>query len=474
MKLKNYLNKNKIGGLILIIVIIIAFGFGGFGGGFLSNNQNNLAKINKTNVTSQDLIDFINRSGIAQETIQKNINNNIIEELLTGLVSNILLSFEIEDFDMTISQNSLSDKIKLNNNFNDNNGNFERLKYEKFLLENNISAPLFEKRLKDRELQKKLFDFIGAGTVSPKFLTKKLYEVENRKLNIEFINLDMFYKKSDEITENDLISFIEENEDKLKVEYIDFKYALINPRNLIGISEYNQEFFDKIDQIENSILNGVEFDSIISELNINTTKIEDYKYSDTSNNIQKKIYEVRNNDFDIFEEGENYIIYKIESLKKKKPNLNDNQIRKEIIELVVQKNKFDYNKNILEKIKNDKFTKQDFLELGKDQIQSLKFNSIKDNNKFEINSVQMLYSLPLDSFTLINDDNKNIYLAKINNYDEINIEMNSEDFEKFSNKENMEIRNNILKSYDLLINQKYNVDINQVAINNVKNLFQWL
>ena len=472
MKLKNYLNKNKIGGLILIIVIIIAFGFGGFGGGFLSNNQNNLAKINKTNVTSQDLIDFINRSGIAQETIQKNINNNIIEELLTGLVSNLLLSFEIEDFDMTISQNSLSDKIKLNNNFNDNNGNFERLKYEKFLLENNISAPLFEKRLKDRELQKKLFDFIGAGTVSPKFLTKKLYEVENRKLNIEFINLDMFYKKSDEITENDLISFIEENKDKLKVEYIDFKYALINPRNLIGISEYNQEYFDKIDQIENSILNGVEFDSIISELNINTTKVEDYKYSDTSNNIQKKIYEVRNNDFDIFEEGENYIIYKIESLKKKKPNLNDNQIRKEIIELVVQKNKFDYNKNILEKIKNDKFTKQDFLELGKDQIQSLKFNSIKDNNKFEINSVQMLYSLPLDSITLINDDNKNIYLAKINNYDEINIEMNSEDFEKFSNKENMEIRNKILKSYDLLINQKYNVDINQVAINNVKNLFQ--
>ena len=472
MKLKNYLNKNKIGGLILIIVIIIAFGFGGFGGGFLSNNQNNLAKINKTNVTSQDLIDFINRSGIAQETIQKNINNNIIEELLTGLVSNILLSFEIEDFDMTISQNSLSDKIKLNNNFNDNNGNFERLKYEKFLLENNISAPLFEKRLKDRELQKKLFDFIGAGTVSPKFLTKKLYEVENRKLNIEFINLDMFYKKSDEITENDLISFIEENEDKLKVEYIDFKYASINPQNLIGINEYNQEFFDKIDQIENSILNGVEFDSIISELNINTTKVEDYKYSDTSNNIQKKIYEVRNNDFDIFEEGENYIIYKIESLKKKKPNLNDNQIRKEIIELVVQKNKFDYNKNILEKIKNKKFTKQDFLELGKDQIQSLKFNSIKDNNKFEINSVKMLYSLPLKSITLINDENNNIYLAKINNYDEINIEINSEDFEKFSNKENMEIRNNILKSYDLLINQKYNVDINQVAINNVKNLFQ--
>ena len=36
----------------------------------------------------------------------------------------------------------------------------------------------------------------------------------------------------------------------------------------------------------------------------------------------------------------------------------------------------------------------DFLKLGKDKIQSLTLNSIKDNKKFEINSVKMLYSLP--------------------------------------------------------------------------------
>ena len=34
----------KLGGLILIAVIIIAFGFGGFGGGFSTNNQNNIKK----------------------------------------------------------------------------------------------------------------------------------------------------------------------------------------------------------------------------------------------------------------------------------------------------------------------------------------------------------------------------------------------------------------------------------------------
>ena len=37
--------KKKIGGLLLIFVIIVAFGFGGFGGGFSTGNQNNIAKI---------------------------------------------------------------------------------------------------------------------------------------------------------------------------------------------------------------------------------------------------------------------------------------------------------------------------------------------------------------------------------------------------------------------------------------------
>ena len=110
MSLGKYLNKNKIGALILIIVIIIAFGFGGFGGGFLSNNQNNIAKINKTNVTTQDLIEYVNQSGISQKTIQENLNDNIIEELLSGLISNILINLEIEDFNLKISQNSLSKK----------------------------------------------------------------------------------------------------------------------------------------------------------------------------------------------------------------------------------------------------------------------------------------------------------------------------------------------------------------------------
>lgn len=473
MSIGKYLNRNKIGGLLLIIVIIIAFGFGGFGGGFLSNNQNNVVKINKTNITSQDLINYINQSGISRKVIQNNLNENVIEELLSGLISTTLLNLEIKDFNIVISENSLSNKIRLNENFIDDKGNFQRINYEKFLLENNISAPIFERRLKDRELQKKLFDFIGAGTISPKFFVTKLFENENKKLNIEYINLENFYKKEDQISDLEIIEFVDENSETLKVEYIDFDYSIINPQNLIGINEFNQEFFDKIDEIENDILNGQNFDTIISKFNLDTQVINNYKYSNESKPIEKKIFDVRKNKLDIFEYDENFVIYEIKKIQEKKPDINDTQIKKEILQLIVQRNKFDYNKKLLEKIKDKKFSENDFLELGKEKINFLTLNSIKDNKKFEINSVEVLYSLPIKTFTLISDEKDKIYLAKIISYNDVAIDMDSENYKAFINKENSRIKTSILQSYDFFLNDKYNVNINQLAINNIKNLFQW-
>ncbi len=472
MSVKKYFSKNKVGGLILIIVIIIAFGFGGFGGGFLSNNQNNIVKINKTNVTKQDLINYINQSGIDKKAIQDNLDNNIIEELLSGLVSNTLLDLEVKNFEFYFSEKSLSKKIKFNKNFFDENGVFQRIKYEKFLLENNISAPIFEKRLKDREIQKKLFDFIGAGTVSPEFLVTKLYENENRKLEIDYINLNPFYKSKKSVSDQEIEKFIQENSDRLKIEYIDFQYSIINPQLLIGLNEFNEDFFNKIDEIENDILNEISLDAIASKFDFEIKNVNNYRYSEKSNTIEKKIYQLRSNKIDIFENGDDFIIYNIKNIEKRKPNIEDLETKNEILELITQKNKFDYNRKLLEQINSNKFNENDFLQLGKDKIETLIFNSIKDNKKFEINSVEILYTMPMDTFTLINDDKDQIYIAQIKKYMDLEIDKKSKDYKLFKNKENSQMRNSILKSYDFLLNNKYKVDINQTAINSVRNLFQ--
>ena len=257
--------KTKFAGL-LVFIMIIPFVFWGMGSMFSSGNTNNIAKINKKNISTQDFIDHINKSNIPQETIRKNLNKNIIEELLSTLISTTLLDLEIEDLNIIISENTLFKKIKTNKNFQNEDGSFERIKYEKFLLENNLSAPAFELRLRSRELQKNLFDYIGAGTVSPKFLTKKLIEDQNSKLKLEFINLDDFYKKKENISNLEIKEFIDENQDQLKVEYIDFSYAIINPQNLIGVDDFNQVFFDKIDEIEIKISENSNISEILKPM----------------------------------------------------------------------------------------------------------------------------------------------------------------------------------------------------------------
>ena len=463
--------KTKFAGL-LVFIMIIPFVFWGMGSMFSSGNTNNIAKINKINISTQDFIDHVNQSNIPQKTIRENLDKNIIEELLSTLISSTLLNLEIKDFNILVSENSLLKMIKDNKNFQDEKGNFERIKYEKFLLENNQSAPGFEMRLKKRELQKKLFEYVGAGTTTPTFLAEKLFKEENRKLELEFINLDRFYKKKESFTEVEIKNFLDENNEELKVEYIDFNYSIINPLNLIGINEFNQTFFDKIDQIEVDISNNIDLKTIASNFNIKTNNVINFRYSETKNEIEKKIFESRNIEFDLIENGDEYILYQINNTTTKSPDIKDLELKEEILELISQKNKFEYNNDILNKIKSKNFDKNEFNKMGENEIESLILNSIKDNKKFEINSIQLLYSLPVNSFTLIADEKQNIYLAYVKGTKDKEIDQNDTDFKQYLSKQNTNNRNTILKTYDLLLNQKYNVVLNQKTIERVKNFFK--
>ena len=469
--LKNF-GAKKLGGLILIIIIIIAFGFGGFGGGFSTNNQNNIAKINKTNVTTQNFMDYLNASRISQQAIKENLNNNIIEELLSGLISTTLIDLEIKDFDLSVTELTVLKKIKENKIFQDENKAFKRTKYEKFLLSNNMSAPMFEQELKNRELQKHLFDFIGAGTITPNFLIQKKYEEENKTLNIKYFEMESFYKKKDDLSDTDLESFIEENKEQLKREYINFRYVELNPKNLIGLDEFNQEFFDNIDNIENKISQGETFQSIIKNLNVDIVEIKEFSPSNTKKNNEDKIYSNRATELDIIENGDNFILYSIEDKYNRSPDIGDITTRNEIAELLYQKNMFDFNRSILEEIQNKTFNDIKFNEMGEDKINDLSLTSINDVEKFEKNSINMLYTLPTNSFTLVNDKDNKIYLVKIINSKNNSFNENDESYIKFVKDQNTNNRKNILQSYDQLLNNKYQVELNQKTIDRVKDYFR--
>jgi peptidyl-prolyl cis-trans isomerase D len=340
---KNF-TKKKIGGLLLIFVIIIAFGFGGFGGGFNIGNQNNIAKINNTNISTQDFMDYLNESGLSQQVIKDNIDKNIIEELLSTLVSTTLLDLEIKKLNLSITQDVLIRKIMNNKNFQDENGVFQRTIYEKFLLTNNSSAPMFETRLKNNELQKQLFTYISGGTKTPEFLVNKFYKEKNKKLDINYINLDMFYKKTETFTDSEIKYFVEENAEKLKQDYIDFSYVNISPKNLIGIEEFNQLFFDKIDDIENQISKNIDFKTIVQSLNLSPVSVTSYIAIDNEKTTENKVYNSRKDKIEILEDNGNYVFYNIDNLSSRLPNQDDDKFKKQIKNLLFQKEKYEFNK----------------------------------------------------------------------------------------------------------------------------------
>ena len=473
-KLRNF-SKSKLAG-VLIVIIIIPFVFWGMGSVFSGGNTNSLVKINNKNISTQDFIDFVNTSNLDPNAIKKNIDKNIIEEILTQLISLNLLDLEIENLEVTLSDQSLFDRIVNDKKFLDENNKFSRIKYEKFLLENNTSAIAFEQKIRDSELQKDLFAFVNGGMRSPNFLVQNLFLDETKEIQVEYLNLETFYKKK-EFTNEEMIKYVEENKSGLSKDIIDISYAKLTPLNLVNSEQFNNEFFSKIDAIDNDISNNIDLNLISTKYNFDLTNIKNYikNEKDDEYKILNEIYNKRNeNKFQIIDKENYYLIYEIKDIKRLNPNLNDKVFYDEVNKKLRSKYKFNFNKEILKEIELGKFNNKQFkdLETEDNKIEKLNIISKNDNSFFDVDSLNLLYTIPENDFLLIIDNDKNVYLTKVVKFNYKTIYKNSEDFKKFFIRSNFKLKNDISLTYDDLLGEKYKVVINENTLERVKNFFR--
>ncbi len=458
---------------VLIAIIIVPFVFWGMGSVFSGGNTNNVAKINNKSISAQDFLQHINQSRINLEYLKENIENNVVEEILTGLVSNKLLELEINDLDVSISENILANKIRSDDKFIDDKNLFSRLKYEKFLLENNLTAPTYEFKFKDQELKKNLFDYLSGGLVSPYFLKNKIYMNENKEIEIEYFNLDKAYKI--DISETKLENFINENQDDLKDELIDIKYTKITPETLLDISEFNDDFFKKIDEIENSIFNGSQINEIQKKYNLKIELVSNFNNEINANKLFQEIYSRRNQDkTQIIDKNDYYLLYEISNIKKVLPDLNNLNFIEKVKNQLIMKQKIDYNKKLFKKIQDKKFSNTEFLNIANSEsnIQKLKINSSNFNETFSRESIELLYSLPKNSFVLIADKNNDVFLSKISNINLSMLNKNDEKINEYKLKSNSQVMGEIYSTYDLALSKKYNVKLFNNTLDRIKNNFR--
>ena len=138
---------NTLWAKILLCIVIVPFVFWGMGNVFSGGNKNIIAKINNKKISTQDFMNHINKLNINEDFIRQKLNQGILDEILNDLISQKLLEFEINDLNIQISDSSLSKIIKSNEDFKDESNMFSRIKYEKYLITNNMSSTMYEKKL---------------------------------------------------------------------------------------------------------------------------------------------------------------------------------------------------------------------------------------------------------------------------------------------------------------------------------------
>ena len=470
-KLRGFSNTKLAG--VLIAIIIIPFVFWGMGSVFSGGNTNNIAKINKDIISTKEFVEHINQSRINNETIKENLENNILEEILSQLISEKLLDMEIENNELSISEKTLAIKIKNNIVFHDDDNKFSRIKYEKFLLENNLTAPDFEAKLKKDELRKNLFYYFSGGIKSPHFLKNKIYVNEEKNVEVEYFNLDLVYDKN--TSEDEINKFIEENTEKLKVDHIDFSYTKIFPKDLIQIDDFNKEFFKIIDEIENDVLNGENLKQIGDKYNLKITTKNSFKKDVDENDFLNSIYLKRNGEkIQLEDKNDHFILFEILKINKVLPDRFDKNFVELVKKNIVYKKKFELNQKIFKKIEDKKLDKNEFIKIAKKKsnIENKVIQNINDINYFTGDSVKLIYSLPVNSFSLITDGDGTIYLAKIKNINFNPLSINDVKVEDFTLKSKNKIINDIYTTYDSSLNNKYKVKIFNSTMDRVKNYFQ--
>jgi peptidyl-prolyl cis-trans isomerase D len=464
---------------ILLGIIVIPFVFWGMGSSFIGGSKNVVVVIDKEKYSIQQLSNFINRTAV------KKVEANEIEGFLSAFIGEKLIEKEVEHLGIKLSDNSLSKLIRHQKDFKREN-KFSRTEYEKFLLENNITAINFESILSKQEKKKQLLDLISGGISPPKFLVNISYDRINQKRTIELINLNDVFKEQLNFSKDQIRTYFENNKDKYTEIYKSAKLLELSPKKLVGNDEFNDLFFQKIDQIDDLIIREENLNYIIQKFNleepnsVTINKLGKDINSTTNKNISKdlieKLFDIDDIEPTILVEGKNkYFIVELIKTENIQKNIEDESIKKEVSQDLEKKTKRKLITEIIDKINKNNFSKYDFNKLSKDENVNIEKINLKKQNDDEIlkkGIVNQIYAYSENKIIVVNDlnlsENFLIYIDKIEN---VSINKNSEDYQKYLDLSRIRIVNELYNTYDNYIKKRYKIDINYQALNTVKNYF---
>ena len=180
---------------LLVGIIILPFVFWGMGDVFRGGNQNVVATVDSSKISTQELINYINRLNLNEEQVKNLSKTDLVEQILSDYIGKKVMSLEIEKLGIVVSDNALRDIIK-NDKLFFKDDKFSRTEYEKFLIKSAITAPQFESNVVDQEKRRQFLSSLAGGIIVPEILVEKEFRKENQTKIIQYIDLDKYHLKN--------------------------------------------------------------------------------------------------------------------------------------------------------------------------------------------------------------------------------------------------------------------------------------
>jgi len=470
---------------LLVGIIILPFVFWGMGDVFSGGNQNVIATIDSKKVNTQEFVNYVNRLSLNEEQVKNLSKTDLIEQILSEYIGRKVMALEIEKIGIVVSDNALRDIIK-NDKLFYKDDKFSRTEYEKFLIKSGITAPQFEANIVEQEKRRQFLSSLAGGIVVPEMLVEKEFRKENQTKTIEYIDLDKYHSKNKPSAES-LKELYERNKNIFFVELKSIRYAEIKPELISGSTDYNENFFEQLDLIENKVLDGQTFDETIQVNNlkiIEFNKINANKEDENKNKIEKlpdnlfnKIYNIKKAQSpEVINIEGKYYLAEIKDTEKKNKTMDDPEVMEALNAQLSFKEKIENNTSLAKDISLGAFENDNFKKFADDnglEVKNYKISSLKQNEIFNDGMIKRIFLTNDGEINLItNSTFTKSFLISTKKTEYKTLDKNSNEFEQYEAKARLNLINKIYQSYDESVNQKYKVELNQRTIDRVKNSFQ--
>ena len=462
---------------IFLFIVAIPFVFWGMGPLFTGGNLNVIVQIGKDKIATQEFTEFLRYRATDDEML----NINSIEKFLSSFIGEKLMDKEIKDFNIRLSDNSLGAIIKNEEIFQKNN-KFSRTKYEKFLVENSLTAVALEANISKNNRKEQLLEFVSGGIVPPNFLVDINYDNSNQSRYIQAINLNDIVSKKIKFSNEQINNYYNKNKEDYKVISKSINFLKLNPKTLTGNEEYDGVFFEKIDEIDDLIVQGNNLSSILNKFNLDSFKsitlseLDIKKTTEVVNNFPtkliKNVFKIEETEPLILIEFINeYFLIELFKTKNIQKTISDKSVQKNILLNLEKKAKREFLSDIIAKISKNSFNKTDFDKLSRDEnatIQNIKIKNKMDNKNLKKDLIKQVYAHPEKKVIVVADMGLNeSYLIYIDKIENASVKKNSDDYINYFNISKATIVNNLYNTYDTYLRNKYKIDINYKALDSI-------